>query len=341
VPNHTNTAALATVVGLTPGYTPTDHWAIVREGALPQAAGQRAEAGRDGTGPWLAMQQTGFDGSVQAAVRLWDPTLGVRIGDTVVIDPTDLGTCGEFEAMITDVVAPDAARPGGFVRLAPRLPPSDSPTVTAATQAMWARCVGEIPAGSLPGQPPYYAATIRAAGYLLTRGGAGAFVVPVGRPAVGVAFSVTWQPEAPLVAACPLPPAAQWTSLPAAPPACDDVCRRGCMDLLSARSARRLSYVNEFPVDLAGQAIGFTLALEVPGAPVPRDLVLNIDTTDGWAPFVFGPTKGPPVNPRQVLPFDRSPWQGSAGIRFLVPYAGGVLVEATPTLANGSVQTIQ
>jgi hypothetical protein len=113
------------------------------------------------------------------------------------------------------------------------------------------------------------------------------------------------------------------------------------MDLLSARAARRMTYVNELPVDFTGPAVGFTLALEIPGAPVPRDLLLNIDTSDGWAAFVFGPTKGPPVNPRQVLPFDRSPWQGAAGIRFLVPYAGGVVVDATPTLPLGSIQTIQ
>jgi hypothetical protein len=336
VPSHVDTAALAASVGLTPGYTPSDHWAVVREGLLPQLAGQRAEAGKDVIGPWLALQQTSADG-VFAAVRLWDPTLGVRIGDTVVIDPVGLGTCLEFEATITDVVPPDATRPGGFVRLKPRVPPPDSPPITPAAQEMWNQCVGEI-SDSNPAGPPFYAVSFRAAGYLLLRG-PGAAAIPVGRPVVGVPFSVAWQDETALAAACLLPPSRPWD--PATLPGCvDAACRDGCMTLLSARAARRLTYVNEAPADATGPAIEFTLALEIQTAPVPRDLVLNIDTADGWAPFRAGPSIGSPVAPRQVVPFDRSPWQGVAGIRYLVPLVGGVVVDSTPTLPNGSTTTI-
>jgi hypothetical protein len=328
--HHTDTAGLAAAVTLTPGYTPSDHWVVTQEGILPGLSELGAEAANDGT-PWLALQQTAADGSVQGAVRLWDPTLGVRIDDIVVIEPTGLGTCATFEARVADVVPPDATRPGGYVRLAHR-------TISPAN-AEWNRCVDAIPAASASGRGPFFKATFRAGGYVLVRG---ATPIHVGRPQLGSQFGVTWRPEDPFTnpadpASCPLPPAAAW---PAAPPACDAACRDRCMDLQRVRLARRVSYVAEAPADATGTALTFTLALEVPTAPVPRDFALVIDTNDGRAPFRVGASTGSPVDPRAVTQFDRSPWDGGSGVRFLVPYAGGIVVDGTPTRSGGSVNTM-
>jgi hypothetical protein len=347
--SHLDAVGLTTSVGLTPGYTPSDAWTVVREGILPNLQSRRAEPGYDG-GPSIALQQTAAGGTVAAAVRLWDPTLGVHVGDTVVLEPTGLGTCGSFEATVTQVVAPDVAHPGGYVRLGHRAFAPGSPAVAAATVAAWNGCVDRIPATGSPTTGPFFAVTFRAGAYVLLRG-AGTSALHVGRPEIpfpfvpgvpGVPFTVAWQDEVPLAAACPLPPSRPWTDpRVASVPACDEACRAGCELLQRVRLARRQAYIPEAPADLTGPALQFTLALEQPSQTVARDTALSIATFDGKAPLREGVSIGAPVDPRAVVPFDRSPWFGFAGIRFLVPFAGGVVLDGTPTLPlNAAPNTI-
>lgn len=330
---HLDPNGLSTAVGVTAGFTPTDRWTVTREGVLPGLSARRGEARNDGS-PWLALQSTATDGSVEAAVHLWDPTLGVTVGDTVVLEPSGLGTCTTFEATVAELVPPDPTRPGGYVRLAHRVLSPGTPAPTAATLAEWNHCVDAIPSGPPAPAAPWFRATFRAGGYVLVRG-TGAAAVHVGRPALGELFTLVWEDEAPLAAACALPPSRPWPG-----GACDEACRAACERLQRARLARRVGYVVEPPADLVGPALAFTLDLEQPASPVPRDLALILDTSDGRAPLRAGPSAGVPLDPRAVVPFDRSPWVPLSGVRFLVPYAGGIVLDGAPSL-GGSEYTIQ
>jgi hypothetical protein len=341
--SHVDTVGLVAAVTTTPGYTPTDRWAVVRQGILPGLSGLRAEAGSQSGTPWLALQQTDpANGSAHGAVRLYDPTLGVRVGDTVVIEPTGLGTCTTFEATVSDVGQPDATRPGGFVLLAPRVIQPDETAPTAATRAMWDQCVAELATAAVPGRAPFFSATFRAGRYVLLRGNPPS--VHVGRPEIGVPFQVIWQDENASATGCLLPPAVPWPAPPLDPvadvPLCDAACRDTCQLLQQVRLARRVGYLVEAPANAAGPAVGFTIALEVPTVTVPRDLAITMDTVDGRAAFRIGPNTGIPADPRAAVVFDRSPWDPSSGIRFLSPYAGGVVFDAGPSAAQGTPVTL-
>jgi hypothetical protein len=323
---HTDASGLTTSVTVTAGFTPTDRWTVTREGALPGLVTRRAESFGDGS---LALQATS-GGVAQEVVRLWDPTLGVTAGDIVVIEPTGLGTCTRFEATITGLLPPAPARPGGSVTLGHR-----TPTVVA-----WDRCVDLLAATSnVAQQGPGTLATIRAGGYVLLRG-TGSGARHVGRPAMGQRFEVAWQDEAALTTGadrCALPPAVPW---PGGGAACGDACRARCDALVRARLSRRIAYVNELPAGVTGPALAFTLGLAQPTGTVPRDLALVIDTFDGRAPFRLTVSAGYPVDPREALPFDRSPWAKDGGIRFLVPWAGGSVLDTTPSVSGGAPTTI-
>lgn len=324
---HADATGLTTSVEVTGGYTPSDRWTVTRQGALPGLTARRAEAFGDGS---IALQVTSA-GAVQEVVRVWDPTLGVRAGDVVVLDASGLGTCTTFEAEVAEVRAPAADRPGGSLALTHRTP----------TVAAWDRCVDLLAAASNVGSgSPWLVATVRAGDYVLVRG-TGTGAVHVGRPAPGQRFEVAWQDETALTTgadACTLPPAVAW---PGGGAACGAGCRASCEALVRARLARRLGYVEGLPAGLAGPAIAFTLALEQPAAAAPRDLALVVNTSDGAAPFRVTTTANFPVDPRQVLPFDRTPWAREQGIRFLVPWAGGAVLDATPSVAGGGAATIR
>jgi hypothetical protein len=338
--SHLDAAGLAGAVGVTAGFTPTARWTVTYEGVLPGLASRRAESGADGTTPWLALQ-VGVPGTSEI-VRLYDPTLGVRGGDTVVVEPTNLTSCtATFEATVDPLVPflpPDAARPGGAVRLVPKADPA---------HPEWDVCVGAL----LDPQPIASTAlgvTLRAtfragdpAGgddrFVLVRG-TGAAAIHVGRPALGAQFDLAWTDET-TFGACTLPPAVPWPgTLP-----CTDACRDACQDLLRARLARRIGYVPESgAVDLPGPALRFTLALETAAAPA-RGLALVVDTREGRTPLRDADPAGAAVNARAVVPFDRSalidlrPDAGAGGVRFLVPYTSGVVLDATPTVRGGVV----
>ncbi|HEX9401922.1 MAG TPA: hypothetical protein VF912_17565 [Anaeromyxobacter sp.] len=330
--SHADPTGLSSAVTVTPGYTPTDRWTVTHEGLLPGLASRRAESGDDGGAPWLALQV--HDGSVfSEVVRLFDPTLGVHVGDTVVIDATGLGTCATFEASVAALSQPDTSRPGGAVRLAKKLP----------TNAAWDACVDAL---VVPGAA-HLLASVRAGGYVLVRG-TGASAIHVGRPALGAPFAVAWQDEATLATTCLLPPAQPWPATPGAVASCpDSPCRSDCEDLVRARLARRVGYVTEtcgsdatclarWPglPDVSGPALAFTLALETAAAP-PRDLALVVTTSDGRVAFRVVPPSGSPVDPRGVTAFDRSPWSPASGVRFLVPFAAGLVLDTSPTLVGG------
>ena len=100
-----------------------------------------------------------------------------------------------------------------------------------------------------------------------------------------------------------------------------------------------MGYLSEAPVALTGPALAFTLALET-AAAAPRDLALVFDTVDGREPFRVLPTAGSATDPRAIVPFDRSPWSAEAGVRFLVPYSSGIVLDLTPTQPSGGPATV-
>jgi hypothetical protein len=325
VVSHVDLAGLTAAVGVTPGFTPTDRWTVTYQGVLPGLTSRRAQTGNDGT-VWLAMQAP--DG-VSESVRLFDPVLGVHAGDTVVFDPNTVGTCPAFEAPITAFRAPDQSKwPGGAVELG------------TPTDPVFKQCLGLI-AGTLNVR-----ATIRAGGYVLVRGAAGAPLQLVGRPELDTRFDVASTDEGPLATACLLPPARAWPPSAADAASCvkdasldPGGCRAACDALIRARLARRVSYLSEPTAVYTGPAISFTLTLEAPAATVPpsRDLALIMDTAEGRVPFRAFPTVGSAVGAAAVVPFDRSPYSAAQGIRFFVPYSSGIMIDATPTLPAASV----
>jgi hypothetical protein len=325
VVSHADPAGLTASVGVTPGFTPTDRWTVTYQGVLPGLTSRRAEAGTDAGVPWLAMQATGAAGPSEV-VRLFDPVIGVHKDDIVVFDPNTIGTCPAFEATVTDLIPPDATRPGGAVQLGHRTPANPA----------WDQCLNLI-----TGSRPNLRATIRAGGYVLVRGASGAPQQLVGRPELDARFDVATTDEAPLAAACLLPPAVPWPGI-TVPPNCGDPslpCRAACDALITARLARRISYLSEPTAVYTGPALSFTLALETPPATVPpsRDLALIMDTADGRVPFRAFPTVGSAVGAAAVVPFDRSPYSPGQGIRFFVPYSSGVMIDASPTLPAAEV----
>jgi hypothetical protein len=317
----------ASALTLTPGYTPTARWTVTYEGVLPGLLSRRAQI-RDEGGPALALQ-VGEGGGASEVVRLFDPTLGVTTGDTVVIDvidPAAPGTCtGQFEVQVAGFVEPASATiAGGAVRIEERDPAEDP------TNGKWHSCFVDLtsPGATVEG----LRATFRGGGtnpYVLVRG-AGTAAVHVGRPQPGSEFPVAWTTETSF--ACPLPPAVPWPAIPEDVPPCDDACRAACQDLLRARLARRIGYVPESgAVDPFGPALAFTLA---PVAEPARGLALVIDTREGRAPMRQGDPAGAAVNPGAVVPFDRSVLRPASGVRFFVPYASGVVLDASPTGRN-------
>jgi hypothetical protein len=106
--------------------------------------------------------------------------------------------------------------------------------------------------------------------------------------------------------------------------------------------ARRISYVPELG-DPVGPALAFTLQQQLPpGQTAPtRGASVVIDTTEGRTPFRAVDAGAFAVEPRAVVPFDRSRYAAGSGIRFLVPYASGLVLDATPTLQGGNATSLR
>jgi hypothetical protein len=312
VPAKPDPDAFTTTTTVTRGYTPTVRWTATYQGEVPGLVLRRAESGGAGGGapPWLALQAASGASEV---VNLYDPALGVQPGDVVVIvDPAAVGSCAPtFEAMVSTTVAesfiaPDVARPGGALLLD-----------KIFGHPEWSACVD----GLAPGKTGLRA-TIRAGGWILTRP-LGTSTVQAGRPVVGAEFAIQWENEAAL--SCPASPVTS----------CDATCRDTCHRLLRARLARRIGYTPSLG-NTSGPAFGLTLALKDPGVE-KRGLAVIVDTNEGRVPFRAVQSA---VGARMITTFDRSPYAADQGVRFLVPYASGAVLDATPTVSGGGTSSL-
>ncbi len=318
-------ASTTGAMSVTRGYTPTVRWTATYQGEVPGLAQRRAESGDAGGGAaWLALQAAGGTSEV---VQLYDPALGIHPGDVVVIsdpDPTPASTsCApSFEAMVSTTVAesfiaPDPARPGGPLhRGGALLLDKVRDRAGVVLHPEWNACVDDLATGKTG-----LRATVRAGEWILTRP-LGTGVVQVGRPVDATPFAVQWENEA--VLSCPASPVLS----------CDPTCRDTCQKLLRARLARRIDYTPALG-DPTGPALAFTLQLK-PGLtrPPTRGFAVIVDTNEGRGPF-HASANVTAVDARAVVPFDRSPIDPASGVRFLVPYASGVVLDATPTVHGG------
>lgn len=119
---------------LTPGFTPTDYWSVTYQGYLPQFHGSRTADVEDAVpaSPGGGLLRVAFQAHAGAGltqvVNVFDPALGVRVGDVVEIhtgpqetgcpdttttDPATSDYNPPVEGKIVEVAKPDAAHPGG------------------------------------------------------------------------------------------------------------------------------------------------------------------------------------------------------------------------------------
>jgi hypothetical protein len=297
-------ASVAPSVQVTPGYTPTAKWIATYQGALPGLVSRRAESRVTGE---LALQAT-VEGAITEAVQVYDPAVGILPGDLVAIaDPDGVGSCTSFEVAIADFVPPGAnpEHPNGALQLG--AVPEGHPE--------WSGCPGAL------ANKTRLRATVLASGWLLTRT-IGTGVVLAGRPTAGTPHLVQWEPE---TMTCPAAPVTS----------CDATCRQDCERLRVARLGRRIAYV-----PLQGDPTGPALALTVPST-TNRGLAVTVDTTEGRTPFRGVDPGAAATAPRSVVPFDRSPQNAASGVRFFVPYASGVVLDASPTLPGGNVNAMR
>lgn len=250
------------LAGVTPGFTPTDTFTLTWQGKLPSldTRGGQLHAAAAGGFDWVAVQApTGLTGAGDEpfadVARLYDPTLGVHVGDLVEVTPSPAdvaaGRCplGPFTLVITGFLYPDPVNyPGGAVSVQPA-PTAQQPfnwSDLLGTTRIYAdpHCLDAVAAtsGSL-----LRAVSVRASGLVLV----GLATGYAGRPTLAQAsdptqiasippFTFQYQAEAPL--ACPTaPPGGAWP--PATP--ISDAQRLACEELVLARRARRSSYVIE------------------------------------------------------------------------------------------------
>jgi hypothetical protein len=99
----------------------------------------------------------------------------------------------------------------------------------------------------------------------------------------------------------------------------------------------RLGYVSDrTPSDPPGVAFAFTLD-PVPATTIVRGHKAVIDTTEGRAHFAVGAG----VDPRAVVPYDRSRDVRGAGVRFLVPSGSNIVIDASPSASGGGPVTLR
>ncbi len=269
----------AAAVGLTPGYAPDASWTVRYQGILPGLELRSAEAGREGTDLWLAIQigegPLGARVTTQVA-RLYHPALGVAAGDIAVIKvqdakgspictlPPPAGSTSaptEFELSIAGLLPPTADRPGGAVVLAR---PPDGSAELACYEALLATTspttlsppiLATIRAG---GRAESQSAAQIARGLVVVRAGAeyAGRLTPTlaGNPPAIVPNSYDYVLEYPAgldddapLRSCPLALVGWDGSFPPDPPlpACDATCRADCEELVLARKARRVHHLAE------------------------------------------------------------------------------------------------
>jgi hypothetical protein len=359
---------------VTPGYTGSDTWNVTYQGLLPglnSRVGQvsLSTSGTNQVTGWAAMQDpTGLatGDPFRDVVRLYDPTLGVHVGDVVLVAAVEpdannpICPAGYFEMQVTDFLYPSPAYPGGAVMLANRTCQDNFGNPVA--------CPGDPSCLGGRGVSNVWL-TIRAGAMVLT----GASVGYAGRPpivtdpTVAPLFRFEYADEDSL--SCPMLDAgAPWPPLAA----CDAACRSQCEQLALARKARRFYYVTSSLVcdgwsgpykqmcadtwrNLAwpittGPVLAFRVGLNVRylddngsydnhpsyyGTTV-RDATLALTTASGVSPMFRIPrvntTATGSVMPTGLAVFDRSATTGNAddGVRVYASYPGNQVLDFTP-----------
>jgi hypothetical protein len=280
------------VVSMTPGWTPDQQWSLVYQGQISSALyGRAGEAGQDAGGtPWVALQASAGGGVFNQVARIWDPALGVREGDLLVVKARAVGCTGtstgsstdadnEFYVQVASLLPPDAASyPGGAVTVT-HVATGDDPAWAACYAALVDRTsAGKTLTGLVVG--------FRAGAYVLSgvntgvSGGVPLNLGYMGRPQPNVKFTLAYQDEDALASACPFE---GWDGAPAtAPLACDAACRETCEHLAVVRKLRRFQGVsvdcntdptltpscsgvwpgNKFPLVASPTALDFTFDLQ-------------------------------------------------------------------------------
>jgi hypothetical protein len=124
-PNASATAYIQT----TPGFTAADNWTVTFQGYLPDFAVSRVADVEDAGGETLrvAFQAHPPGGGTTQVVNLYDPALGIRVGDIVEfwtgradtqcpdtsVDSASSAAVYPVEGKVVSIDQPDAAHPGG------------------------------------------------------------------------------------------------------------------------------------------------------------------------------------------------------------------------------------
>ncbi len=235
---------------VTPGFTPDQQWSLSYQGELAPSELElhlrAGEAGQDASGvPWVALQDGVGGGRFNQVVRLWDPRLGVAVGDLLALKASGVGCVGtptgvstnagnEFLVQVLALLPPTDAYPGGAVSVG-RVATEEDPAWPACYAALVAKTQGGAVATGL-------VVTVRAGGYVLTgvhSNGTGTRVDVgyAGRPTPDVTYRLQYQDEDAL--SCPFD---RWDGTVSTAPdlvACDATCRSGCEKLAIARKLRR------------------------------------------------------------------------------------------------------
>ncbi len=360
--------ALPLLVGLTPGYTPSDSWVLGYQSALPGLSSLPAQLQADAAGDglaWLAVQRsTGAaadSGPYRGAVRLYDPRLAIhpRVtdasgavlspGDIAVVTPDSAAACpkGPFELEVTDLLAPTPDFPGGAVAVAPR---AVQPTTTVGDQVVSAdpHCLDGAGRSTAT-------VTFRSGELLLVGSSFGYAGRPVAQAAAADPGYSLGADAAALALSCPMLDGTAW------PPAtCDQACRDACERLLLARKARRRAYVYEAclsslteclsrwgpdPIsDRPGPVLAFKVGWWSPtgtASPV-RGASLQFTTSSGESPSLREPGQGSTVTgaslPSGLATFDRAgtTLNGADGVRVFISYPANQVLDASPSVAGSS-----
>jgi hypothetical protein len=265
-------------VPVTPGYTNTDTWTVTFEGVLPGLEARLGETFDAGNGRTrVAVQVTTCregetppcTGAPTQVARLYDPALGVRVGDILVVQTAGLDEtrCGKTaEGIISEILPPDPAHPGGSVAIEP------DPTKTCGTTdsdadvacRLGPTCIADVlRAGTPQAGQPHRVVSVRSGSkvagtdffqVLVTSSGlgyAGRARVGGNSTAAGGLYSLEYpalaQGEDALAPGCPLVPWPFPEQVTAATPSvgCDATCRSTCEALVLARKARRIYHVSD------------------------------------------------------------------------------------------------
>jgi hypothetical protein len=250
----TDVSAAIGAMKVTPGYTSEQRFTVSYQGLLPGLALRPAEVGDGGGGAWIAFQEPRVPGPGRTgAARVYDPELGVRVGDIVQIYPAkDETVCGKtgrdddagttddneledsriVEAKVADFVLPDPdLHPGGALLLD-----------AAGLPAEEAACLAEMVAA---GESPIRG-RVRASGFLLEGAGLGyagrpAIVSPPGDADLRIQIDLHYLDEQAAAQDCPLVP---WPADPGAV-TCLGECRDRCERRVLGRKARRVYTVTD------------------------------------------------------------------------------------------------